>query len=132
MAHMTHTLISSGSPLEHSLGYSRGVATDPYIFISGCTGSGPDGNIMYPDDAYQHTLFVLQKVERALVQAGAALTHVVRTRVYLTRDQDWDDICRAHGEVFGDIRPASTMVQVVRLLKPGLLVEIEAVAINPL
>lgn len=128
---MNPTLISSGSPLEYTLGYSRGVVTDPYIFISGCTGSGPDGEIVHPDDAYQHTLFVLQKLGRALGQAGASMTDVVRTRVFLTRDQDWDDICRAHGEVFGNIRPASTMVQVVRLLRPGMLVEIEAVAINP-
>lgn len=128
---MTQERISSGSALEHELGYSRGVKTDTFIFISGCTAQGPDGEIVAPGDAYGQTLFVLQKLGRALSQGGASLDDLVRTRVYLTRDEDWEGVGRAHGEILGTIRPTCTMVQVSRLLRPGLLVEIEAVALNP-
>jgi len=127
---LTRTLISSGSPLEFELGYSRGVETGDYIFISGCTAQGPDGNIVTPGDAYGQTRFVFEKMARALAQAGAGLEDLVRTRVYLTRDEDWEPVGRAHGEALRDVRPSCTMVQVSRLLRPGLLVEIEAVALK--
>ncbi|WP_338441066.1 RidA family protein [Synechococcus elongatus IITB4] len=116
---MTRQNISSGSSWEPVLGYSRAVKVGPYVHVSGTTSSTPD-------DAYGQTKAALQTIERALAEAGAQLSDVVRTRIYVTDISRWEEIGKAHGEVFGEIRPAMAMVEVSKLIAPELLVEIEA------
>jgi enamine deaminase RidA (YjgF/YER057c/UK114 family) len=115
---MTRENISSGASWEPVIGYSRAVKVGPYVHVSGTTGSGAEG-------VYAQTVQALKTIEAALKQAGAGLEQVVRTRIYLTDISQWELVGKAHGEFFGEIRPATTMVEVSKLIAPELLVEIE-------
>lgn len=125
------TNISSGSPWEEKLGYSRAVYTGNMVFVSGTTGTGEDGEIVGPGDAGAQTRQALANIAKALDAADSSLDHVVRTRLYVTDISKWEEIGLAHGEVFGEIRPAMAMVEVSSLIDPAMLVEIEADAVIP-
>ncbi|HRQ37580.1 MAG TPA: RidA family protein [Chloroflexota bacterium] len=122
--------ISSGAPWEETVGYSRAVRVGQWVVVAGTTAVDENGQTAYPGDPYGQTRYILQKIERALQEAGVGLSDVVRTRLFVTNIADWQEIGRAHGEFFGAIRPAATMVEVSRLISPDLLVEIEVDAIG--
>jgi enamine deaminase RidA (YjgF/YER057c/UK114 family) len=121
--------VSSGSPWEPKFGFSRAVRVGPQVFVSGTTSVRPDGSVSGAGDLYAQSRETLRVIGQALAQLGASWEDVVRTRTFVTDIGRWEEVARAHGEIFGTIRPAATLVEVPRLIHPDMLVEIEVDAV---
>ena len=121
--------IKGNSPYEGIVGFSRAVKVGPFVTVGGTVATGDDGKIVGGNDMYAQAVQTLKNIERALIASGASLRDVVRTRMFITDVSRWEEVARAHGEVFRDIRPAATMVEVRRLIDPEMLVEIEVDAL---
>ena len=126
---MKRETYATNSPWEPIVGYSRAVKTGPFVFVSGTTATDEAGTLVGTGNPYLQTKQVLHNIQMALERAGASLSDVVRTRMYVTDISQWEEIGRAHGEIFGSIRPASAMVEVAGLIHPDMLIEIEADAV---
>ena len=129
MAHQSRQNISSGAPWESIVGYSRAVRLGNMIMVAGTTAADEQGQVIGVGDPYAQTMYILEKIKKALAQAGASMEDVVRTRMYVTQIDQWEAIGRAHGEFFRNVRPAATLVEVSRLIDPQMLVEIEVEAL---
>lgn len=121
--------IFSGTPWEPLAGYARAVQAGDVVYVSGTTGTDPSGKVLAPGDAYAQTVQAIRNIENALKRLGLGLEHVVRTRIYLTEIERWQDVAKAHAEFFGQIHPATSLVGVARLVDPEMMVEIEATAV---
>jgi len=128
---MQRQLVPSGAVWEPVVGYSRAVRVGPFVWVAGTTAATPEGRAVGGNEIGEQTREALRRIQAALQQAGADLEHVVRTRMYVTDISRWQEVGQAHGDVFRSIRPATSMIEVSRLIEPALLVEIEADAIVP-
>ena len=126
---MSRKIITTGTKWEPIVGYARAVRVGDHVYVSGTTATDPSGNLVGKDDAYAQTIQILRNIESALLASGARLDQVVRTRVYVTDISLWEEVGRAHGEIFGEIMPASAMIEISGLINPEMLVEIEADAL---
>lgn len=121
--------IFTGTPWESKFGYARAVQVGDAVHVSGTTGTDPSGKVLAPGDLYAQTAQAIRNIESALQRLGLGLEHVVRTRIYVTQIERWEEVAKAHGEFFGQIHPATSLIGVARLIDPEMLVEIEAEAV---
>jgi enamine deaminase RidA (YjgF/YER057c/UK114 family) len=122
--------IFSGTPWETKFGYSRAIKVGDIVYVSGTTGTDPSGKVLAPGDMYAQTVQAIRNIESALKRLGLGLEYVVRTRIYVTKMDRWEEVAKAHAEFFAEIHPATTMVEVSRFIDPEMLVEIEAAAVS--